>query len=741
MRRNSLICFLLISALLSLAAFREALWGNAMLAPLDLPAAAYPKYRFVDPNTTGIAANYGLNDQLVYDLPIQHTIHDAYRRGEMPWWDPYGFAGHPLLADAHISGTDPVRVIAYLLLPFELAYNWTRLVHFFLNGLGVFLLLRHWGTRRSVCVLLAVTAEFAGYNAQFFGYPWLQASFVYYPFLWRVWDTAFTARKHWHLPAAVFLVAAIFYAGNLQSHTYILFFTAAFLFGYGRLSLASWRLLTPLIGFSLLLGGCLAAPVLFNELELFIVGARTASASASPRAWLSGLADLSCVFPWALGAPDTLDLRNYFFRNVGLGQNYGLGFQTFVGSAGFFLAALGGFKGGSGTATGARRTAIGLIVIVFVILSSPLITIFYSRCAGLAVFGLIVLAAQGSEFLVSCQERMSSWGWTIAALAIIIAAAVNLGSLIIYPRLVPRIRAMVQLREDSLEFRPGVQMRQLQIESFPKEISFKNPAVALAFLSLLGLAGIFLNPRLKRLPGWLEVLLALNFLPVFLLFERLAPCQPVELWHRLLTGGPEQQRVMAAVKPNYLRLMEVAPGRNDPLFPDALEHLYRVHTVHGYSALLPKCLSALSAEEPQQFRPQLADYIYETQRGQPTGKLLKADIRVSARFQWLTPSERTITIEQEMLNTIRLTIGSGAAGTLLWTDTYYPGWTATIDGIRGGRQFEPPCFSKIEIPGGVRSLVFHYQPTFLKAGIGVALFGLLLTFAVAVFVGRHRETA
>ena len=145
-------------------------YRKAMLAPLDLPAAAYPKYHFVDPQTTGVAANYGLNDQLIYDLPIQYTIHKAYRRGEIPWWDPYGFAGRPLLADAHINGTDPVRVAVYLLLPFELAYNWTQIIHFFLSGLGLFLLLRHWKFNPLVCLLLSFTYEFAGYFSHFFGY-------------------------------------------------------------------------------------------------------------------------------------------------------------------------------------------------------------------------------------------------------------------------------------------------------------------------------------------------------------------------------------------------------------------------------------------------------------------------------------------------------------------------------------------------------------------------------------------
>ena len=106
MQLRPVVCFILVNALLSLAAFRDALWGKALLAPLDLPSAAYSKYRFLNPDTTGIAANYGLNDQLLFDLPVQYTIHDGYRRGEIPWWDPYSYAGRPLLADPHAFDTN-----------------------------------------------------------------------------------------------------------------------------------------------------------------------------------------------------------------------------------------------------------------------------------------------------------------------------------------------------------------------------------------------------------------------------------------------------------------------------------------------------------------------------------------------------------------------------------------------------------------------------------------------------------
>jgi hypothetical protein len=81
--------FLLAELLVSLLFFRDALWGRALLAPLDIPATLWAKYKFVDPAASGVPANHHAIDQILADVPLQRTIHEAYHRGKVPWWDPY----------------------------------------------------------------------------------------------------------------------------------------------------------------------------------------------------------------------------------------------------------------------------------------------------------------------------------------------------------------------------------------------------------------------------------------------------------------------------------------------------------------------------------------------------------------------------------------------------------------------------------------------------------------------------
>jgi len=93
MRQTSLLWFLLGSLLLCLFVFRDGLWGGSLLAPLDVLPNLYPKYRSLDPTATGVPANSHIIDQIDYDLPLQRTIHESYRRSEIPWWDPYTCGG------------------------------------------------------------------------------------------------------------------------------------------------------------------------------------------------------------------------------------------------------------------------------------------------------------------------------------------------------------------------------------------------------------------------------------------------------------------------------------------------------------------------------------------------------------------------------------------------------------------------------------------------------------------------
>ena len=138
--------FLAASGILTLGAFPGGISGKTILAPIDIFPNFFSHFGYIDPQADGIPENHHIIDQATYDLPLQYLIYQNIRQGILPWWDPYTFGGRPLLADAHINGTDPIRLLLYRLAPFLLAYNWNLMLKSVLTGLGCFYFFVFWDT-------------------------------------------------------------------------------------------------------------------------------------------------------------------------------------------------------------------------------------------------------------------------------------------------------------------------------------------------------------------------------------------------------------------------------------------------------------------------------------------------------------------------------------------------------------------------------------------------------------------
>ena len=719
MKSRLLLWFLLAQVVVCGFVFRDALWGGALMAPLDVAPALFSKYAYLDPNAAGVPANHYLVDQLVYNLPIQHTIYESLRQGEIPWWDPYTICGRPLLADATISGTDPIRVLLYLSLPFETAYNWTRIIHSVLTGLGM-LLLQRGGFKPWVSLPLALAYQFAGCQALYFGHPWIQSSFLYYPFLWLAWEEAMRGRRWLGVALASACVAFIFYAGNVQSHAFVVVFGLAFLAGHARLDWRQWLRWAPLLLGTGLLGACLAAPALLGQLEFYFISTRKGSTLYRPLSFLAGPGSLTAVYPWCLGTFRTLDVGKYCGPTS-------LGFSLFIGPAAFVLAALGAWRPLPRPEWRAWKwISLAVCAAYVLIISTPLVNLFYMRIAPLAVMGLIILAAIGLETLSADGPWLRRTGQTVLAGALAVAVVTNVFAWIVYPKIQDRVLSAVRKVTSTIDLLgSSPRLREFQVENLPREISFANPETLLAFAGLLALAALLLSPKLRARPPLWCALLFLNLAPVLWFHHRFIPHQPMARWHELLAGGPEQQRVMAQMRDTPLRLFEESPAAFESVFPRGMGHLYHVRTVQGDTSLFARNLFQLPPEEKEKYKPQLADWIYtSTKTGQARGDFSPNPTPGLSRFQWQENVTRAFTVEQLSVNRLRLNVAPGAAATLLWTDTFYPGWRAETDGQKIEVTLQEPCFSLLKIPAGSRTVNLRYEPRFLWHGKMFALLGL-----------------
>ena len=731
------LVFLLINGIILGTFFWPAIVGRSMLAPLDIAPNLFPKFHYADPGATGVPANHYPIDMMLGDVSRNLLVHEAWRRGEMPWWDPYTDGGKPLAAEANaINISDPFKVLLFHALPFEAAYNWARLIPFLLCGLGAFLLLRRFGFGFAVALWGGLLYEFAGCNVVMFSGPTVQASFAYYPWLWLMWHGAMERRNFSLFAGSSLLTALIFLSGNLQSHSYVFLFALAFVAGYGWGRPERWRWLLAGTSVALVLGLCLSAPFVLPQVELYLLSARKISPTASPISFLSGIASFGALFPWALGTFRTVDLSKFF------GQPE-LGFWIYIGSAALVIALIGAkVRSEPGTADrDLKRTAVALCVIYFVICSTPLVRVFYLRTAWFAVLGMVLLFARGWTFLSRSPGPWRSWaGGTLVATALL-AVALNVGGWVLYPRFQSRIEAhYVEAQRDNPALDSAGPLRSFQVRNFPREVTLQNPETVFALLGLAGLGWFLRKPPVARARA-LNGILILSTLPLLAYGHRFIPSQPITLWEKIRAGGPEQQRVAAALRPRNLRLLETVPGSHECLFPGAMAQLFKVHVLHGHTSLTlsnANFITTASGKVPAE----LYDYEYHSAtRGLERGELLPSPATTSSRFRWSDGSPQKIAVQDETLTRLALSLEPREAGILIRTDAFYPGWRAFSGPEELKVDFEPPCFSRVQVPARATEVRLVYEPRPWRLGLGLAAAGLVALVILLAATCQRRAVA
>lgn len=729
MTQRPWLIFLLLSFAMSAVVYRSALWGGGMLAPLDLGPTLFKHFDHVDPNAGKIPANHHIIDQFTYDLPLQAAIYRAYREGEIPWWDPWTYGGRPLLADAHVNGTDPIRLLCYATLPFELAYNWNIILRGILTGLGMFLLLRFLTVGIGPAILLSLTYQFGGWFTLFFGHPWIQGSFVYYPFLWMVWIAGARNRFGVHDAIAALLCAFVYYAGNLQSHTYLPIFALTFLTGvFWKERPHFWRAFS-IVAFGGIVGALLATPVLANQVEFFLVGLRGANPDASPFARLLALPlSFLAIHPWALGTFRTLDVGKLF----GIG---GTAFLLFCGGAAFLLALAGVPRGlkKKGIEGAAAATAALCILVFLVVVASPLAKIIYPRIAGMAGMAAIVLAGLASRETVVHALIPQLWAKRLALFHIswiLIASVLVIGA---FPKFEGRIIAKIeQIGARNSGGLGHMEQRVAQVKRLPNETTLLNPeAVAGMLASVLVL--MVLGNACPSIPRDRLLLLSLGcgLVATISFHQRFRPLHDRALWTNLSSGGASQ-KLGISLAAGGLRLDETMLPLDEQVFPHAWSAYHRVHVVQGYSALQPRCLLWYPAEQPVLPSDWRADYV-----GDGDGGFVKTSGTSPARFRNSAKGDgAAVRVLQESHNRVLL---ESNASEIIRTDTRFPGWI--LEATASPPLDEAYAFSRWKFPApSEEKTVLRYVPSTQGSwpfSVGVGLIALVS----CMFLGRKSKSA
>ena len=156
----------------------------------------------------------------------------------------------------------------------------------------------------------------------------------------------------------------------------------------------------------------------------------------------------------------------------------------------------------------------------------------------------------------------------------------------------------------------------------------------------------------------------------------------------------------------------------------ALDTLHRAYLV-GQATLVPDEAEALAA---------LAD-VDSSRPARWCSLSLKSQAPVSlTRFVRLSrqPPRATSTVNRYEAERIALQVDLPAPGVLVVSNSWYPGWRATVDGQPVPMLRANLLFRAVALPAGVHDVIFEFKPTGGRAGLVIALVAGLVLFALVV---------
>lgn len=227
------------------------------------------------------------------------------KSGQLPLWNPYLFCGYPLMATLQVGFFYPLSIIYYLL-PFNLAFNYYTIAHYFFAALFMYWLMRYFVLARSSAFISALVFAFSGYMLSMANMNTSLTSLIWLPLIVLFYDKLI---KNGLRIRYIVILSFLFGLQFLGGEPTILYLSCLFLFaygvaeGWGRIKYVfrnTFFLLVPLV-----LAGLLTAIQLIPFLEVVSQSLRMGKTNydfIAHRSWPPREL-LNLIFPYFFGNP------------------------------------------------------------------------------------------------------------------------------------------------------------------------------------------------------------------------------------------------------------------------------------------------------------------------------------------------------------------------------------------------------------------------------------------------------
>jgi hypothetical protein len=347
-----------------------------MLAPLDLIVGMFHPWRDFFGNLP--FKNFIITDPVRQQIPWRYEVIDQLKNGVFPLWNPYNFAGTPLLANIQSAVFYPLNVL-FFIFSFPLAWSIYIYLSLILGFLFMFLYLRNLKLKNYASLFGSIVFALCGFNI-----AWLENGVLTHTLLWLPLILWSIDRKKY----TCFLLALFssFMAGHWQTFFYVFIFSSIYLILRKRFKLF---LIFPI--FILL-----SLPQLLPSLQFISLSARASDQvwTTNPGWFIPWQNLIQFISPDFFGNPSTLNYTGIFSYQEFIGY-VGIPGLIFAFSALFIKRKIIRFFAGA-VLTGLLFAVATPIAKIPFILDFPLVSsAMPTRLLSIIDFSLAALAAFG----------------------------------------------------------------------------------------------------------------------------------------------------------------------------------------------------------------------------------------------------------------------------------------------------------------------------------------------------------
>ncbi len=208
-------------------------------------------------------------DQL---YPWKHLVISEWKSGQIPLWNPYNFAGTPLLANYQSSVFSPLNML-FFIFPFITAWSMLILMQPLLAGVGMYLFARRIGVSQIGASLSAVAFMFCGFMTTWMGYGTLGYAVGVLPLVLLGIEGFMQTKQFRFILLTICSLAFSFLSGHFQMSLYVLLAGVCYTIFCATHEKNRKKIL---IAFLVLLTGVLlAAPQIFPSIEFYAQSLRS----------------------------------------------------------------------------------------------------------------------------------------------------------------------------------------------------------------------------------------------------------------------------------------------------------------------------------------------------------------------------------------------------------------------------------------------------------------------------------